>query len=262
MHPEVKVSVSVAPYFMQCLFHGSEVEVCTAYITVDGKDCFVRLFFETEHCFGIGETMLLPFVRYSKHNRRYISILRHYNGNAIIYASAFANLPKSPIMAKDSEKKVARILYVEQGKTAKEISALINVSEVTISKWVNGSAWKTERTARNVSTTSRIANIRDIINSLSETRIEQIRHLKEAEANADAKECDELRNQIAQTDDAVSKWNKTLMTLDKENSISLSTYIQVMQQIFAAMQQFDAKMFLSTVDFQDVHLNDISTRFK
>lgn len=171
-------------------------------------------------------------------------------------------MPKSLIMAKDSEKKVARILYVEQGKTAKEISALINVSEVTISKWVNDSGWKTERTARNVSTTSRIANIRDIINSLSETRIEQIRHLKEAEANADAKECEELRHQIAQTDDAVSKWNKTLMTLDKENSISLSTYIQVMQQIFAAMQQFDAKMFLSTVDFQDVHLNDISTRFK
>jgi len=34
-------------------------------------------------------------------------------------------------MAKDKEKKLARIYYIEQGKDAKEIAKLINVSEVT-----------------------------------------------------------------------------------------------------------------------------------
>jgi DNA-binding CsgD family transcriptional regulator len=37
-------------------------------------------------------------------------------------------------MAKEKERKLARIMFVEQGKTAKEISRLLSVSEPTLSK--------------------------------------------------------------------------------------------------------------------------------
>ena len=72
----------------------------------------------------------------------------------------------------------------------------------------------------------------------------------------------ELHKKIAQIDDGVSKWNKTLTNIDKDSKISLSTYLQVMEMIFEALQSHDEALFLKTIDFQDVHLNDVSLRFK
>lgn len=167
-------------------------------------------------------------------------------------------------MAKEKEKKLARILYVEQQKDAKEIATLIGVSEVTLSKWVNenNEQWKKERSARTSTPTARTDNIRQIINDLSEERINLSRQLKEAERNVDLEQQKVLRTSIAQTDDAVSKWNKTLETVDKENQVTLTTYLAVMEMLFDAMRKYDEKLFFQTVDFQDVHLNEVSLKFK
>lgn len=168
----------------------------------------------------------------------------------------------SDIMAKEKERKLARILYVEQNKDAKEISQLINVSEVTLSKWVNLYAWKDLRSAKNSNQTNRTQNIRQIINDISEQRIAEGRALMEAESNADMELCQAIRTRIAKLDDAVSKWNKTLENIDKENQISLSVYVNVMEMVFNALKSYDEKLYLQTLDFQDAHLNDVSLKFK
>jgi transposase len=167
-------------------------------------------------------------------------------------------------MAKEREKKIAKILYVVHGKDAKEISKLINVSEVTLSKWVNenNAAWKKERNARISSPKVRTDNIEQIINDLSEQRITLNTQLKQAEANQDLEETTRLRESIARIDDAVAKWNKTLSSIDKDNQITLSTYIAVMEMIFDAMKEFDESLYLQTLDFQELHLNNVSLRFK
>lgn len=167
-------------------------------------------------------------------------------------------------MAKEREKKIAKILYVVQGKDAKEISKLINVSEATLSKWVNenDAAWKRERNARISSPKVRTDNIEQIINDLSEQRITLNSQLKQAEANHDLVETTRLRESIARIDDAVAKWNKTLSSIDKDNQITLSTYIAVMEMIFDAMKEFDETLYFQTLDFQELHLNNVSLRFK
>jgi transposase len=167
-------------------------------------------------------------------------------------------------MAKEREKKIAKVLYVEQLKEAKEISKLINVSEVTLSKWVNenGGAWKIERNAKMSNPNVRTDNIKQIINDLSEQRITLNTQLKQAELNGDLKETGLLRESIARIDDAVSKWNKTLTSIDKESQVTLSTYLAIMEMLFDALKAFDEKLFFSTLDFQEVHLNDVSLKFK
>jgi len=161
-------------------------------------------------------------------------------------------------MAKEKEKRTARILYVEQGKTAKEVSDLIGVSEKTLSEWVQKGAWKEERSARQASPVKRATNIKMIITSLSEDRLELDRQIKQLGATGDPEKLLPLREEISRIDDAVSKWNKTLENIEKETAISLSTYLSVMDQIFNAMREYDPKLFISSVEFQEHHINKVA----
>lgn len=165
-------------------------------------------------------------------------------------------------MAKDREQKLARLLYVEQGKTAKEISTLIGVSEQTLTKWVNKLGWRDQRNAIIANPGIREDNIKQLINGLTEQRLELAQQLRDAENKGDSILAFELRKQLGQIDDAVSKWNKTLLNVKKDSQISLSVYLSVMEMIFDALRDFDEKLFIKTLDFQEQHLNDASKRFK
>jgi len=88
-------------------------------------------------------------------------------------------------MAKDKERKLAKVLFVEQGKSAKQVAELVNVSEATMSKWVNDSGWMAERSARNANPSKQLANLQQIIFGISEERIQLTKELREAEANED-----------------------------------------------------------------------------
>jgi predicted transcriptional regulator len=161
-------------------------------------------------------------------------------------------------MAKEKERRTAHILYVEQGKTAREIADLIGVAEKTIGEWVSKGAWKEERTARQASPVKRADNIKLIITNLSEDRLSLDRRIKAAEAEGKSGMLPDLREEVSRIDDAVSKWNKTLENIESENRISLSTYLNVMDQIFQAIRQYDVKLFMSTVEFQESHIHKIS----
>ena len=163
-------------------------------------------------------------------------------------------------MAKDRERRLARILYVEQKKTAKQVADMVGVSEKTLSGWVVKGKWKTERDARNLSPATRIANIENIISGLADERIELGHNLTEAERVADKALAEDLRKQISKIDDAVSKWNKTLRDLNKESKIPLAVYLEVMQQIFEALQHHSPDIYMKTLEFQEQHINDISLR--
>lgn len=160
-------------------------------------------------------------------------------------------------MAKEKERRTGHILYVEQGKTAREVADLIGVAEKTIGDWIAKGGWKEERTARQASPAKRADNIRQIITTLSEDRLRLDRECKQAEGR-DPDELSKLREEISRIDDAVSKWNKTLENIEKETRISLATYLGVMDQIFAAMRTYDVKLYMNTVEFQEAHIHKIS----
>lgn len=160
-------------------------------------------------------------------------------------------------MAKDKEKKLAHILYVEQGKDACEISPLIKVSETTLSKWVRDGGWKTERDARNSSPHLSVSNIKKIMGSLGEDRLRLNKELRQAEGAGDSDGATELRKQISRVDDAISKWNKALGAMDKESRVSLSSYLWVMEEVFQGLRHFDIDLYMKTLDFQEHHIQQM-----
>lgn len=161
---------------------------------------------------------------------------------------------------KKNENRTARVLYVEQGKTAKDIAELLGVTAKTVGEWVNKGNWKRERDARMASPANRIENINNIIGDLSEQRLHNNQKLKEAEQKGDTELVNELRAQLSKIDDAVSKWNKTLETINKEAKVSLTTYLYVMDNIFKHLNNYNPKLFMNTLDFQEAHINDISNK--
>lgn len=162
-------------------------------------------------------------------------------------------------MSKDSERKTARILYVEQAKSAKEIAELLNVTEKTISAWVNKYAWKSARTAKITSRDNRVHNIKQIIDGFANDRLNLNSELSDlVRLGNDKKRQDEIRAEMARIDSGVANWNKTLENVDKESKISLSTYLYVMDRIFKALNSFDTKLYLQTIIFQEQHVNDVS----
>ena len=50
-------------------------------------------------------------------------------------------------MAKDEERTVARILFVEQGTSRKDIAARLKVREKTVGEWATKGGWEDQRTA-------------------------------------------------------------------------------------------------------------------
>lgn len=161
-------------------------------------------------------------------------------------------------MSKEKERRTGHILYVEQGKTAKEVAELIGVAEKTVGEWVNKYGWREERLARQASPQKRAGNIKMIITNLSEDRLELDRKTRQAEADGRQEELLRLREEMSRIDDAVSKWNKTLENIEKENQVTLATYLGVMDRIFQSMREFDTKLFMSTVEFQEYHINKVA----
>jgi len=165
-------------------------------------------------------------------------------------------------MAKDSERKTARILYVEQGRTAKEIAELVNVSEKTISGangWVNKYGWKSARTARITGHDNRISNLRQIIDDFVTDRLSLNAELKDLiKSGGDKDRIAEIRVEIAHTDNSVANWNKTLENADKNSNVSLGTYLHVMDKVFNSLRTFDIKLYMKTVTFQEQHINEKS----
>lgn len=164
-------------------------------------------------------------------------------------------------MAKDNERKTARILYVEQGRTAKDIAELVNVAEKTISAWVNKYGWKAARTANITNKGNRIENIKQIIDGFAQIRLDLQHEVnKLIKDKGDKDEIQNIRQELARIDNGVANWNKTLENIDKNSRISLSEYLFVMNKIFDALRDFDTELYIKTISFQEKHINEVSIK--
>lgn len=159
-------------------------------------------------------------------------------------------------MAKEKEQKLARVLYVNEGKTAKEIAAIVNVTEKTLGAWVDKFGWKEQREAMANAPDKLVKNLKELINTLTEQRLELERqkHYDDDEAKAKA------AKDKARLADEISKWTKALDAANKETDIPLATYIRVMEQLFADMQKKHPKIYMQLVDFQEDHINELASR--
>ncbi|MFS2572855.1 DUF1804 family protein [Bacteroides thetaiotaomicron] len=153
-------------------------------------------------------------------------------------------------------KKEAHDLYVRDGMMCKEISERINVSERSVSNWINenDALWKKERQASVISSQKQGDNLKQIINILADQKLELLRMIDEAIAEGESDKVLELRKQAATLDNSVAQWGNQLKEVDKKNRITLAIYIDVMGRIFDAMKAYNAELYFKTLDFQENHL--------
>jgi uncharacterized protein YjcR len=163
-------------------------------------------------------------------------------------------------MGKDTERGIAWKMFVVQGKTQKEIAITLRLQEKTVSQWVNKNGWKAERAARNNSIAERAENIKKVISNITEQRL-KLEEERNAAKVAGNKELEfDLDKQAVTLADEISKWNKTLASLDKDRRITLDVYLEVMDNIFKALNHFNNALYLQSIDFQEAHVQDMCTK--
>lgn len=161
-------------------------------------------------------------------------------------------------MAKKDERKLAKHYYLQGDKSQKEIAVIVNVREATIGSWIRKYGWDNLRAAQTASKENAIDNIKNIILGIAEDRL---RLTKELSAATEKELQQDIRRQIASLDDGVSKWNKTLENLDKNNKITLQVYLYVMEDIFKALRTYEPKLAYQLIDFQENHVHNIASRY-
>lgn len=160
-------------------------------------------------------------------------------------------------MNKKNERRTAKSYFIDFGKNAKEIAELLGISEKTLGKWKKEDKWEEHRAAKLANSNVRADNIIQIINTQAERRIELDQELRIAESQEDNVRITEIRAEIAAIDDGVSKWNKTLENVTKENRIPISTHIAVIEMLYNHMRTHDEALYMKSIPYQESYINFI-----
>jgi predicted transcriptional regulator len=163
-------------------------------------------------------------------------------------------------MAKRKEQEVAKKLFVELYKSQKEIAEDLGVTEKTVGDWVKKFNWRQERDARLNNSGNRAENIKKVIAELTESTLETIDKIRVAEANGDKQEVLALKKEATRISQEVAMYSKALEKMEKDFKISLSTYLEVMEDIFQSLQNWDKDTYIKTLDFQKSHLSTIAQK--
>ena len=162
-------------------------------------------------------------------------------------------------MAKTQERILAKELFF-QFKLQNEIARIVCVQEKTIGDWIKKFSWKQERDARFNGAKNQTQQIKKLIGILTDERISLIKEIEDSKHLKNVDETKNLQKRANEIADEVSKYNKTLLTLDKENRISLAVYIDVMESIFKSIQKYNPKLYMELLTFQEEHLSEISLK--
>lgn len=163
-------------------------------------------------------------------------------------------------MAKKRERGMAKRLFIDKLMSQKEIAETVNVTEKTISRWVNEGNWRQLRDAKLNNSKSRTENIKKVIAELTNMTLQTLDKIKTAEAEGNQQELLDLKKETTRISQEVAMYQKALERLEKDFKISLSTYLEVMEDIFEALMKWDKKMYLKTIDFQKYHLQHIAEK--
>lgn len=145
-------------------------------------------------------------------------------------------------MAKDAERNNARIMFVEQGKSRREIAEVLHVREKTVGDWAAKGNWEELRTAHLTSA----QNVENALRGLIQSYTEQLASLERATAQGDFADPKEKARLV----DALVKTSKSLEVVRSERDITLSARLRVMEWVFGELQKHDPGAHHKLVDFQ------------
>ena len=161
---------------------------------------------------------------------------------------------KRPKAELDKLKFSAYQLVVVQGKTQKEAAETVGVSEVTMSDWSKEGDWRNQRLSRQQDHRTEVENIKQIMRLTSDRRLEIESDIAAAQKTEDKKLEAELRAEANRLSDSISKWGKALRELDKNNRYTLGELINMIDDMFTDMRQYDPELFERTIPFQQYYI--------
>lgn len=149
-------------------------------------------------------------------------------------------------MAKEQERRLARTMYIDQGRTAKEIAQRLKVTENTVGNWVKVGNWQEVRNAKQNMPDQTAINLKELINDLTQKRIDM-----ESDPTATAKDKAKLA-------DEASKWTKALEALRVKGAIPLSTQLAVIERLFDELGRKHPDILIKLVDFQEEYITELA----
>lgn len=157
-------------------------------------------------------------------------------------------------MAKDTERNQARILYIDQCLTAKEISERLKVSEKTVGNWVDIGNWKDLRISKQSGTDTLIRNYNELLSLLIEKRL---RFEKQKTKT------DEEKAEHAGCIDEISKISAAIDRLHKDGKVSLRIHIHCLEKFSAALRNVKPELFTPEfINFQSQYLDLLADELK
>lgn len=147
-------------------------------------------------------------------------------------------------MAKTEQRKVARTMFIEQGRNRKAIAERLNVQEKTVGAWATEGNWEALRAEYVGRQDNVIRNLKQLVNKKTEMILAE-----EGKSGDDADP-----DILGKLYDQLSKASKALDIARGENDITLSVRVRVMEWIFGEMQSSNPKEYANLVDFQEALL--------
>lgn len=146
------------------------------------------------------------------------------------------------------------------GRSQKEIADLVDVSENTISKWAKSEKWEAERSARMFSNDKLKENKMKLLVNYTDRllKLENERERIENKHEQGRTETEKLRlmqiqEEIVKISDAASKIDKKGSNPEDKKTLTLVTYLDIMDEIFSALEEENPKLYQQTIDFQERH---------
>ena len=135
-------------------------------------------------------------------------------------------------------RELAKMLFIHEQLTQKEIAARISVSEVTLSKWANADSWESHRV------------------SITITKEEQLKNLYRqlAEMNRAISEREGKKYANASEADAISKLAGAIEKM--ESDVGIADIVSVAKKFLTWMRKFDLKKAQELTPLFDAFVKD------
>ncbi|MCT4580830.1 MAG: DUF1804 family protein [Flavobacteriales bacterium] len=143
-------------------------------------------------------------------------------------------------MAKDKEKALARVYYIDNNLDSDVIASKLNVSKKTVDRWIISGNWKNLRLAKQVAPEKLQSFYEELLQELVKKRLEL-----ERTADSSSKE------KVALSDE-ISKVSKSLEASRKSDKPSLTAVVHVIESFMNALLQHDRVTYFKILDF---HIN-------
>lgn len=152
-------------------------------------------------------------------------------------------------MAKEKEKALARVYYIDNNLDSGVIADKLEVSKKTVDRWIATGNWKNIRLAKQVAPEKLQADLKELIQMLVDKRIKM-----ERDPAFSPKERTALGDEI-------SKYSKALEASKKDDRPSLTAVVHVVEAFMQALLQHDRAIYFKVLDFHVNWLGQMAERY-